>query len=294
MRVNMNDIFFAIITGLQELIPVIIAVIAIPAAFLYIIRKNKLQIHNLERSEAEATRLLKEAQQVNKGLIQESYDEKMRMKELLSNINLSVNHYVSNVMEITSALKETNLSSEQEKNTDNIIGCSQKLLEVAADGFNPDKPAKTTTTFMNNTKRTTVETDQLSKEFYKKYPLSILLAEDDDINQQISLRLLEKLGYAADLACNGKEALDMVSERNYDVVLMDVQMPEMDGFEATKMIRVCLATQPFIIALTASAMAGDKERCVQAGMNDYLCKPIRINELATILVKLSEEKKFVS
>ncbi|MBS1744576.1 MAG: response regulator [Bacteroidetes bacterium] len=294
MMPNLLHIFFAAITELEDIIPFLIVAIAIPIGFLYIIRKNRQQILDLEQREDEATRLLKDTQQLNKSLIQAGYDENERIKELLNNINLSVNHYVNNVMEMAGALKETNLSPEQQKNTDIIISCSNKLLEVAATGFNPVSTAKAATTIMNITKRKVVETEQLTKEFYKKYPLSILLAEDDDINQQISLRLLEKLGYAADLAHNGKEALDMVSERNYDVVLMDVQMPEMDGFEATKMIRVCLDTQPFIIALTASAMAGDKERCVQAGMNDYLCKPIRLNELAAILVKLCEEKNLVS
>jgi CheY-like chemotaxis protein len=279
---------------MQELIPFFVAILAVTPFFLYFIIKYRKQIISLESREEETVKLLKEAQQINKDLISESHDEQGRLKELLANINLLVQHYVNNVMEMTGVLKETGLSAEQQKNTEIIIGCSHKLLEEAAAGFNPGNTAKATTNIRNNAKKKNVETESLSKEFYKKYPLSILLAEDDDINQQISMRLLEKLGYTADLANNGKEALDMVSERNYDVVLMDVQMPEMDGFEATKMIRVCLDTQPFIIALTASAMAGDKERCVQAGMNDYLCKPIRLNELAGILVKLSDEKKLVS
>ena len=138
------------------------------------------------------------------------------------------------------------------------------------------------------------EKEKTLKDFFRKYPFSILVAEDDTINQQLSLRLLERFGYKADLASNGREAFEMAGKKNYDVILMDVQMPETDGFEATKMIRTSLPVQPFIIALTASAMAGDKEKCVSAGMNDYLCKPININELAELFERWDEAKKLAS
>jgi signal transduction histidine kinase/CheY-like chemotaxis protein len=117
-------------------------------------------------------------------------------------------------------------------------------------------------------------------------PLRILLAEDDAINRIVVLGMLEHLGYAADAVGNGVEALRALGERTYDVVFMDVQMPGMDGLEVTRRIREAHGSQPHIIALTAHALAGDRERCLAAGMNDYLSKPLSITELEEALAAL--------
>ncbi|RMH70311.1 MAG: response regulator, partial [Bacteroidetes bacterium] len=116
-------------------------------------------------------------------------------------------------------------------------------------------------------------------------PLRILLAEDNVVNQKVALRMLERLGHQADVAANGHEVLDALHRQPYDLVLMDVQMPDMDGLEATRRIRTTLPPdrQPIIIALTANAMQGDRERCVEAGMDDYLSKPIRPAQLTEML-----------
>ena len=115
--------------------------------------------------------------------------------------------------------------------------------------------------------------------------LRILLAEDNAVNQKVALRLLERLGYGADIASNGLEALDALERRPYDVVLMDVQMPELDGLDASR--RICerwpAETRPHIIAMTANAMPEDREACFAAGMDDYVAKPIRPNELGEAL-----------
>ncbi|WP_207532070.1 response regulator [Desertivirga arenae] len=126
---------------------------------------------------------------------------------------------------------------------------------------------------------------KLSTDFAKQYPLRILVAEDDAMNQKVVTRVLNKLGYEPHLASNGKEVLDIVSHKDYDVILMDVQMPEMDGLEATRMIRVCLSTQPVIIAMTANTLQGDKDECLRAGMDDYASKPVRLEELMNVLEK---------
>ena len=118
-----------------------------------------------------------------------------------------------------------------------------------------------------------------------KYPLRILIAEDNLINQKLLLHILNKLGYQPDAVENGLEVLEMVGQKQYDVLFMDVQMPEIDGLEATRIIRERLGKQPVIIALTANAMQGDQEECLQAGMNDYLSKPVRLEELVAVLEK---------
>ena len=112
-------------------------------------------------------------------------------------------------------------------------------------------------------------------------PLSILLAEDNLVNQKVALRILDRLGYRADVAADGAEAVAAVQRQAYDVVFMDVQMPEMDGLEATRRIRADPSVaQPHIIALTANAMEGDRERCLEAGADDYVAKPVGMQALA--------------
>jgi signal transduction histidine kinase/ActR/RegA family two-component response regulator len=125
----------------------------------------------------------------------------------------------------------------------------------------------------------------LSEEFAKEFPLRILVAEDNAINQKLTMKVLAKLGYKAGLAENGKEVLEMADLEQYDVILMDVQMPVMDGLEATRMLRLCLKKQPVIIAMTANAMEGDQDDCIQAGMDDYVSKPVEINALLARLEK---------
>jgi len=119
----------------------------------------------------------------------------------------------------------------------------------------------------------------------KRHPLRILLAEDNHTNQVLALALLDRLGYRADVAGNGVEVLKTLQRQSYDVILMDVQMPEMDGLEATREVRRSFspACQPRIIALTADAMKEDRERCLAAGMDDYVSKPIQVNELISAL-----------
>lgn len=132
---------------------------------------------------------------------------------------------------------------------------------------------------------------KLSNDFAIKYPLTILIAEDNVVNQKLALRVLGKLGYKPHTVMNGKEVLEEVTRVEYDVILMDIQMPEMDGLEATRMIRLCLTNQPIIIAMTANAMQGDREECINAGMDDYISKPVNIEELVIILEKWALQVK---
>lgn len=129
---------------------------------------------------------------------------------------------------------------------------------------------------------------KLSVEFSKEHPLRILIAEDNPINQQLVVRVLGKLGFTPDVVENGHGVLESLESSTYDVIFMDVQMPGMDGIEATKKIRQQhLNIQPVIIAMTANVMQGDEAACIEAGMDDYLSKPIRLDDLISRLEKWS-------
>jgi CheY-like chemotaxis protein len=131
----------------------------------------------------------------------------------------------------------------------------------------------------------------IDPELGKRYPLRILLAEDNQVNQKLALRMLEQMGYRADIASNGLEAVESIERQTYDVILMDVQMPDVDGLDATRLIRrLAGIAQPHIIAMTANAMEGDREICLAAGMNDYISKPIRVIELVQALMKAERKK----
>jgi CheY-like chemotaxis protein len=126
---------------------------------------------------------------------------------------------------------------------------------------------------------------QIDPTMASRHPLRILLAEDNVVNQKLALRILQQMGYRADLASNGLEAVESVERQTYDVILMDVQMPEMDGLEASRRITAkwSPAQRPRIVAMTANAMQGDREMCLSAGMDDYLTKPIRVERLVEAL-----------
>jgi signal transduction histidine kinase/DNA-binding response OmpR family regulator len=130
-------------------------------------------------------------------------------------------------------------------------------------------------------------TPRLDPTLATRHPLRILLAEDNLVNQKLALRLLQQMGYRADVAGNGREAVESIERQTYDVVLMDVQMPEMDGLEAARTICArwpSAPERPRIVAMTANAMQGDREECLAAGMDDYLTKPIRVDELVAALM----------
>jgi CheY-like chemotaxis protein/HPt (histidine-containing phosphotransfer) domain-containing protein len=124
-------------------------------------------------------------------------------------------------------------------------------------------------------------------------PLSILVAEDNAVNQKVVQQLLAHLGYRADVVANGVEVLDALERQSYDVVLMDVQMPEMDGLEATRRLRKRYGhgTAPHVIAMTANAMPGDREKCLAAGMDAYVAKPVELTDLRAVLVSVATTER---
>jgi len=156
----------------------------------------------------------------------------------------------------------------------------QQLHNVIQKTFRPDSIAAN----VSDQKKNNV----LSVDFAEQFPLKILLAEDNQVNQLLAVRVLNKLGYKdIHVAVNGFEAIEKSAQQYYDVILMDVQMPEMDGLEATRHIRKINQHQPVIIAMTANVLHEDKEACLQAGMDDFISKPVRWEDLMQYLKKAS-------
>ncbi|HYC21401.1 MAG TPA: response regulator [Candidatus Bathyarchaeia archaeon] len=135
------------------------------------------------------------------------------------------------------------------------------------------------------------ESPRVGQRLAERLPLRILVAEDNRVNQKVALKILERMGYRADVAANGREVLEALERQSYDVILMDVQMPEMDGLEASRQIcaRWSRAERPQIIALTANAMQEDREVCVAAGMDDFLIKPLVTDALVKALERCSRD-----
>ncbi|HAL82209.1 MAG TPA: hypothetical protein DCO83_08215 [Mucilaginibacter sp.] len=130
---------------------------------------------------------------------------------------------------------------------------------------------------------------QFSEDFARQYPLNILIAEDNVVNQKLASHILVKMGYKPDISVNGHDALSAMTIKKYDMIFMDVQMPEMDGLEATRFIRENMVHQPVIIAMTANAMSEDKELCLKTGMDDYLSKPMKIADIMDVLERWGKQ-----
>lgn len=164
--------------------------------------------------------------------------------------------------------------------------------ELAASLTKPIKPSQLYNTLLNifqgqpiKVKPERARLPRVNPQPGQRHALRILLAEDNVVNQKVALHMLANLGYTADVAANGLEVLEALTRQKYDVVLMDMQMPEMDGLEATQLIHQQwpAESRPWIIAMTANALQGDRERCLAAGMNDYVSKPVRREELVRAL-----------
>ncbi len=144
----------------------------------------------------------------------------------------------------------------------------------------------------NRNRKKNIADHSVDKKLSDKLPLSILLAEDNFTNQELVVTLMRKMGYAIDAVENGRKALEIMEHKSFDIILMDVQMPVMNGLEATQAIieKYPEDVRPHIIAITANAMPGDRERFLEAGMVDYLSKPIRFKDVQDVLIKWGQKK----
>jgi CheY-like chemotaxis protein len=174
------------------------------------------------------------------------------------------------------------------------LGNSKTLAEAAVPHVvKPVKPSRLYNAFINLFDSTTLPLPAVKPTAplgAAVAPLRLLIADDNLINQKVAQRILERLGYPADTVTNGGEGLAQLQQQAYDVILMDVQMPEMDGITATQQIheRYLPGERPYIIALTANALTGDKEQYLACGMDDYLSKPIRIEDMQEALNRFLE------
>jgi CheY-like chemotaxis protein len=157
----------------------------------------------------------------------------------------------------------------------------KQLLEALRHAFDPQRTSM----------RKASSTSAFDPNLGSRFPLRILVADDNRVNQRVGQALLEKLGYRAEVVSNGLEVLHALELHSYDIVFLDVQMPEMDGLSAAREIRRRWSEEdrPRIIAMTAEAMLGDRERCLEAGMDDYVAKPIRIADLRAALERCGRE-----
>jgi CheY-like chemotaxis protein len=136
-----------------------------------------------------------------------------------------------------------------------------------------------------------VEPQKMSIDSAEQFPSNIVIAEDNRINQMVIRKTLGRLGFEPVIVENGREVVEEIQQNSYDIILMDIQMPEMDGLEATRQIRKIMGKHPVIIAMTANAMQSDKEECLAAGMDDYISKPIKVEDLKEKLEKWSSVPK---
>ncbi|GBD97818.1 MAG TPA: response regulator [Nitrospirae bacterium] len=219
----------------------------------------------------------------NKG--QSGIDPDNVMKDL-SNMRQGIRTLMNTITGMTELILDTDLTQEQKENikitrqsADSLLDLINSILDISKPGIGHE----------SITQRHASENSGVEGEFSTK-KIHILLAEDNVLNQKVTVRILEKQGHSVEVAANGKEALYILGKKHFDLVLMDIQMPDMDGIVATRIIRKSkdAGIDPGIpiIALTAHAFQRDKEECLKAGMNGYITKPFKKQELLSKIERL--------
>lgn len=192
------------------------------------------------------------------------------------------------VIGMTELLLRTRLTAQQQDFAATVRAAGDDVMQVIADAFEflgIDFGAAVGEPAIGEAGGAEARPDGKPREDVPERPLRVLVVEDNPINQKVALKILEALGHRAEVAASGREALDVLEQRPFDVVMMDIEMPELDGLETTRRIRRARPAdeQPRIIAMTARAMPGDRDACLAAGMDDYLGKPVTVASLRRAL-----------
>lgn len=270
----------------------LIGCLALIVLIFYKKRVNELtdRIRDLDRRLVERAVLLQYAKENEKKAKDEIIVKESEYTTVLTQLSRNMRTPMTGVIGMTTLLESTPLTNEQQDYMKSIKSCSEDLIDALDETLRSAGITHAEEEQPETARKSPIQfSGKMSPDFAKQFPLKVLIAEDDEMNQQMALMLLKRLGYEADSVSNGKEVLEIVSEKKYDVILMDVQMPEMDGLEATRMIRLCLNEQPVIIAMTANVMDGDREACLKSGMEDYLSKPVNVDELMRTLETWANE-----
>ena len=266
--------------------------IAFFICYINITAKNK-RIEELQAKYLQCSELLQYSKQNREDAERLLEEQKDYTTALKSTSGSELRNCLNSITGLVTLMYETDMNEEQKEYAEKMNNACASLLKATDDIFKSKvkeelmiNRAQQKAAFLN----THYEHKKLNADFARQFPLQILVAEDDELNSQLMLKILTRLGYTADAVISGQEALEILNEKNYDIIFMDVNMHNMDGLEATRMIRLCLDTQPVIIALTGSVLNADKDKCLKAGMDDYMSKPVDTNELVNMLGKWAVEK----
>jgi CheY-like chemotaxis protein len=270
------------------------------AGICYLVYKLRLRkMYNVQKTVesklVELQVMLNYAKECEKTAKEETVATKEFYKKMFMVLNHEIRNPLNGVSGMTELLLQTSLSKEQAEYVHSIHK-GHHAFTVALDHVYETAGISVTQQKVKTEDAETISLSglKLSAEFSQQYPLNILVAEDDPINQELAIKVLQRLGYDPQLAKTGKEVLELAGAMNFDLIFMDIQMPEMDGLEATKMLRLCLSMQPVIIAMTANVMEEDKEACLEAGMDDYISKPVNLEVLIGKLQRIATVRTLVN
>jgi PAS domain S-box-containing protein len=217
--------------------------------------------------------------------------------KFMADMSYKIRTAMNGVLGMAQLLTTTNLTREQQNFIQTILDSSEEILtitknilycsEVESEISNLESRVVVLEDILRSictqSKNTELPHIEIDPQMAEKFPLRILLAENNLVNQKVIYQILQKFGYQVDIVSNGIEAVKAVQNQAYDLVLMNIEMPEMGGLTATRKIRQKLTIQPQIVAMIANVLAEDYYTCLDSGMDDYITKPIKINEMIRIL-----------